>query len=171
MKHDFSLNTVRLNIKPLKDKDIELLRILRNRAENRICFVSSGVISKKNQEQWFEKYLNKRNDIMFSIFLNDNDSWIGAGALYNVNMDKNEAEFGRIIIDKKIIGTERGIGTEAIKAICDIGFNEMQLGIIKLEVFKKNISAIKAYKKVGFVISGEIQDNVGQEMYCMTLKK
>ena len=48
-------------------QDSESYRILRNKPEIRKWFYSNSVISADEQRLWFENYLHKDNEIMFSI--------------------------------------------------------------------------------------------------------
>ena len=56
-------------LKSLEQKNIEDLRILRNKKENRKCFIYQNEITREEQEKWYKNYLKKENDIMFSAFI------------------------------------------------------------------------------------------------------
>lgn len=153
MKHDYKYLSHRVQLRPLEQEDIEPLRILRN--QNRQYFLSQQEITKKEQEEWYRSYLTRMNDIMFKIAKNDAPSvFIGAIALYDIDMELKTAEFGRVVVDK-VKAPETGIGTEAVRAICLFGFNELHLEKIVCEVLMTNERAIKAYQNVGFHIVTE----------------
>jgi RimJ/RimL family protein N-acetyltransferase len=48
----------------------------------------------------------------------------------------------------------KGIGTEAIRLLCEFGFRDLNLNRIYLHVFATNIRAIRVYEKNKFVREG-----------------
>lgn len=150
MKHEFIISKNGYVLKPLELHDIDSLRILRNKDQNRICFLYSEIISEEQQRKWYEGYLEKDGDYMFAIFKeNRPDDFLGAAAIYNFNNENNSAEFGRIVLDKtKLTGS--GIGTLVTNEICNFSFKQFNLNEIVLEVFEDNVAAVKTYEKVGF---------------------
>jgi RimJ/RimL family protein N-acetyltransferase len=138
-------------LRPLEREDIEPLRILRNRPENRKWFKNCTEIPKEEQIKWYEKYMKKEGDYMFAIVeCNTPKEFIGAVALYEVDTITQSGEFGRIIIDKEK-ASRSGLGYDATVGACQIGFEQLCLRTITLEVFSDNISAIRTYEKAGFV--------------------
>lgn len=150
MKHDLSLKYKDIDVRPLSSDECELLRELRN--ENKEYFFSSGEISCEQQANWYRNYLEKENDYVFSVYCSD--IWIGSASLYNIKND--EGEFGRIVIDGKRVN-KNGLGTQAVEAVCRIGFDRLGLKRISLEVLSDNKRAIRAYEKAGFQF---IEENV-----------
>ena len=150
MFHKFEGKYDKIILEPLKKENIEDLRLLRNKKENRESFIYQKEISKKEQEKWFDKYLEKETDIMFIAYLKENKRPIGYVALYDINVEEKTCEFGRIIVDKSKV-LEKGIGAQITKCCCDIGFEKLGMNMIYLEVFSDNIPALKTYLKVGFI--------------------
>lgn len=147
-KIEYEFNQIKLN--SLKEENIEDLRLLRNKDENRKCFIFCNKISKQDQQKWFESYKNKPDDYMFYVSTTKKPyEFIGSVALYNIDTNKKSAEFGRIIIDKDKIN-EKGIGYDTTIATCQVAFNILNLELVYLEVFEDNIRAIKTYEKSGF---------------------
>lgn len=169
MKHEFIISKNGYILKPLELKDIEALRVLRNKDQNRTCFLYSEIISEEQQQKWYKGYLEKAGDYMFAIFKeNRPDDFLGALAIYNFNNENNSAEFGRIVLDKtKLTGS--GIGTLVTSEICNFSFKQFNLNEILLEVFEDNIAAVKTYEKVGFkIVSSDILGN--RTLLKMSLK-
>ena len=162
MLHQLNAQYGRILLLPIEHKDIEFLRLLRNR--ERKWFVYSEEISEKAQEEWFARYRTVINDYMFSIYRKDNaGSTVGFAALYHVDEIKKTGEFGRIIIDKEK-ASERGLGYDSTVCACLIGFEQLHLDKIMLEVFSNNISAIKTYEKAGFVSCKENNSIIYMEL-------
>ena len=164
MPKDCEIVSGRVRLAPLTEEGAEKMRLLRNR--HRDCFVYSGEISAEAQKKWFEAYREKPDDHMFSVFSRESGAWIGAVGLYDVRGD--EAEFGRLLIDREAAGTG-GFGVDATLAVCRIGFEQLHLQRIVLEVYADNIAAIKTYEKAGFRRFGEAEDTEGRSMLCMEL--
>jgi len=162
MKQSFFMTLDNIELHPLEIGDIEQLRILRN--QNRQCFVYAEEISKNDQYAWYEKYLVTPGDYMFSIYYQQ--QWIGAVALYNaVN---GEAEFGRLVIDRKKVD-RGGLGVQVARAACKFGFEELRLVRIYLEVFDDNVAARKTYERTGFHYTGRTREEGGRQMVEMEL--
>ena len=153
MNHSYRIQYKRVLLRPLKEQDIEELRVLRNK--NRAFFVDSRYISPDQQKTWFQQYLEKENDVMFAVELTDHpDEFIGAIALYNMRPQTKTMEFGRTLIDKEK-APEKNIGTEAVIAVCRAAFENLKAETVTAEVLKGNEQACRAYAKAGFIIVGE----------------
>lgn len=150
MEHLIYHETQNLRITPLFSKESEYYRLLRNREDNRSFFLNSGFISQEQQESWYSKYIESP-DYMFSIYHKNVPAvFIGGAGIYNIDPSKRDAEFGRIIIDRYIVGG-RGYGLEALLAICEIAREQLGLESLFLEVLPDNVPAIKTYERAGFI--------------------
>lgn len=67
----------------------------------------------------------------------------------------------RIVIGEKDVW-DRGYGTEATRLVVAEAFETHDLTEVRLEVFRHNPRAIKAYQRVGFVVVGEYVEWVGR---------
>ena len=54
----------------------------------------------------------------------------------------------------------KGIGKIAMEWIIDYGFNKLKLHKINLGVIKDNTPPVNLYKSLGFVVEGEMKDEV-----------
>lgn len=170
MRDNFQNKFEDIVLKLLEQKNIEDLRILRNKKENRKCFIYQNEITREEQEKWYKNYLKKENDIMFSAFISGVlEKPIGYAALYDIDKNSKKCEFGRIIVDKSRI-SKKGIGYQITKCLCEIGFEKLGLEMIYLEVFSDNIPAIKTYLKAGFVEKNRYEKE-GKEIIYMELYK
>lgn len=157
MEHNYEFEGDRILLKPLLHEDIENLRLLRN--ELREFFVTQDIITVQQQEQWYQNYLKKENDIMFKVVMKDKPNiFIGAIAIYDINLESKIAECGRSIIDKRI-APEKGIGREATSLSCQFAFEVLKLKKTVAEVLKTNARNIIVVKRAGFRFVGE-RDNV-----------
>lgn len=171
MLHDFNLEVDNLSIIPLKENDIEQMRIWRNLPHIRKNFIYSGIIEAEDQKNWFEKHKLIENDFVFMIKEKvDLKRKIGTISIYNFSEDGKEAEFGRFLIgDNDAHG--KGYGVLSAKLACSIAFNKMSIEKLKLEVFEDNGSAYHVYQKVGFKKVGFKAHDDNRILIQMEMKK
>ncbi len=167
MKHTYVIQKDDLLFRPIVESDIENMRQWRNKDSIRKSFIYQETISKEQQEQWYKNYILNDKDIMFIIeYLG---KAIGTVALYNIDLEKKEAEFGRLMIgDLEARGAN--IGRRTTCEICKFGFEVLGLDHIMLEVFSDNIYARTPYQKVGFNEVGKRQEG-DREIIIMRLDK
>ncbi len=166
MKQEYELEYNDVFIRSIQHKDIEQIRLLRNKQDVRKWFVYSDEISCVNQETWYKKYCKTENDFMFVALDKDKLNIIGAVAIYNLDVNIKKAEFGRLMVDKDKL-LPKGLGTIVTIAALKIAFEQLDLDNIVLEVCKNNISALKVYKRVGFTL----QNNDNKNLFHMTILK
>ena len=134
-------------IRELVESDIEFLRLLRNKEENRKNFIYQKEISYEEQLRWYDRYKNTSNDYMHTIISKKDEMPLGFAAIYNVA--NNIGEFGRLIIDKTRY-TSPGLGKYILNHLIDIAREKLGLQKLRLEVFEDNVPAMKIYKFCGF---------------------
>ena len=116
MKHDYCIKSERITISAMTKAESEKYRRLRNRKDNIVFFFSQKEITADEQKAWYEIYLLDDSQIMFSIYENSSNAFIGGVGLYDINKKTGRAEVGRIIIDREIAAGKR-YGAEAIKLV------------------------------------------------------
>ena len=156
MDHNYAISSESLTIRPLRQDDIELIRLWRNHPEVKNLFFSAHEITREQQMKWFESYLTKHNDYMFIIEERQGDSFlrIGTVALYEVN--EYEAEFGRLLIGESS-AKGKGYGKLITHLTCRIAFEQLAVDSVKLEVIASNEIAITTYIRNGFRIVSEME--------------
>lgn len=110
----------------------------------------------KKEKEWFINYQKVKNKKFFTIC--DNSKPIGFMGLSNISKHNKNADLFIAIGEDNYRG--KGIGKIAMKWIIDYGFKKLKLHKINLGVIKDNVSAVKLYKSLGFVIEGEMKDEV-----------
>ncbi|OGY79768.1 MAG: hypothetical protein A3B74_01855 [Candidatus Kerfeldbacteria bacterium RIFCSPHIGHO2_02_FULL_42_14] len=113
----------------------------------------------QKEKEWFANYLKNRNKKFFTIC--DNSKPIGFIGLSNISKPNKNADLFIAIGEDDYRG--KGIGKIAMEWIIDYGFKKLKLHKINLGVTKDNISAVKLYQSLGFVIEGEMRDEVFYE--------
>lgn len=157
MKHAYHTSWEGILLKPLTEEDALKMRILRNR--NAQYFLNQDFITEEMQKQWYERYLQKESEIMFSIVFEEQpDLFLGAVGIYDIDMENKECEEGRFLVDHETT-SEKGIGTRALTAVCRFARDELLMEITKAVVRKENGRSLAVHKKVGFEIVGEDEDS------------
>ncbi len=88
----------------------------------------------------------------YAIVALDTGDLVGAGGLFHVSPEHRHAELAVMIGEASYRG--RGYGTDAVRALCRLAFDRMNLVRVSLTVFPENVAARRAYERVGFVEEG-----------------
>lgn len=157
MKHSHHFEYGRVILSPLMEEDIEELRDLRNK--EKFSFLTRQEIDRESQRNWYNRYLQKEDDIMFKITHRDHpNEFIGAIAVYDINVMEKTAEVGRTVVDKSK-NAEPGIGLEATKGICLFSFVVLGIERITAQILKSNERILKVDTRAGFYIVSDHDDD------------
>lgn len=135
----------------MEEETSEKYRLLRNREDNRKYFFSKEEITSEQQKVWFESYLKKSDQYMFSVHLSETGEFIGGLGFYALDDINHSAEFGRIIIDRKKV-SGKGFGSKAIAAVTNIAFNELDIIEAYAYIYSNNIASMRSFKNAGYSI-------------------
>ena len=168
MQHELKGEFGDIQLRPLAYADIEAIRILRNRLSD--WFIDRQQISQEGQEAWYQRYLKAPGDYMF---IAEWKGWpnavLGAAAIYNIDAQRQTGEFGRLMVQTDCTG--RGVGFQITAAVCHIGFDQLGLSEITLEVLTDNLRARRVYEKVGFLPLDRVGVPLGGELTEMSLTR
>ena len=87
---------------------------------------------------------------------NMNDEYLGTVSLKNIDHIDHNAEYA-ICIRKCAMG--KNIAKQATQKVLQIGFYNLQLNRIYLNVLSSNVRAIKFYQKFGFIYEGTFKQH------------
>ncbi len=132
--------------------DLPLTLSWRNKEDIRQWFFNSDPITMEGHRSWFQNYLERDNDFLFIIEYEKTP--VGQISLYNINWENQTGEYGRLLIGDPI-ARGRGVSKRATNILLKIGFDELLLNEINLEVKKTNLAAINVYSSCGFKIIEE----------------
>jgi RimJ/RimL family protein N-acetyltransferase len=119
-------------------------------------FLRMGIYSLENEQQWYEGVASGDGIAYFTIYELASMKPIGGVDLHAIDTANRTAELGIMIGDAESRG--KGYGTEAVRLMCDWGFNAMGLNSIMLLTFAWNIAGQKAYTRAGFREFGRRRD-------------
>ncbi len=102
------------------------------------------------EERWFERMLERfGTDVYhFVICRLADDRRIGTIGLELIDTVNGNAALGIVVGEEGDRGA--GYGTDAVNALVDLGFGEVRLERIWLDVYEGNDRAVRAYEKAGF---------------------
>lgn len=135
-----ALGPIRRDLIPLYQQWLNQLETTR--------FLRMDVYSRENEEAWYEKIARAENRAYFTIYARPDLRPIGGVELFKIDHANRTAELGIMIGETSARG--KGFGTEAVRLMCDFGFNALGLNNIMLMTFEWNIAGQKAYERAGF---------------------
>lgn len=97
---------------------------------------------------WYQHYLSLNNDFVF-IVENKQQEKVGQTAIYHIDWDGHEGEFGRIVVNPRFAG--QGYMRDACQATILLATQILKLQRLYLTVKETNKRAIELYDYCGFV--------------------
>ncbi len=151
-----------IRLRPSERADLPLFAQWLSNPEMR-DYVTVRYMSLALEEHWFEGLLPDVGGVApsrlhFVIETREAARPIGVTGLEDFNWRDREAEVGIIVGDPEFWG--RGYGSDAMRAILNVGFNWYNLHRIYLRVVDDNARAIRSYEKCGFTHEGRFREAV-----------
>ncbi len=176
MRHNYSVEYEGVRIRQLEPSDLENLRIWRNNPNNSRYLKRINEITPEMQREWYERYLEDSNSIVFAIEETiELRRIVGSVSIYDLEGPLSNC--GKTMIgDPDARGRNLG-GRGEILAL-HIGFQRRGIEHYHTEVSKNNIASVKmtggfmGFSKVGEAINenGEV-DNLYHLTYDDFYKK
>ena len=115
------------------------------------------------EERWYEGLLDRLesgHDVLLAVDTAEGVH-IGNIGLHDIDWKNRSAELGIVIGDKEYWG--QGFGTDAVRTMLRVAFEEMNLHRVCLRVDADNARAIRCYEKCGFETEGVLRDATFRE--------
>jgi diamine N-acetyltransferase len=115
------------------------------------------------EEGWFERLVQRQGQDVwhFVICLVADGRPVGALDLHELDLVNGSAGLGIVIGDPA--DTNRGFGSDALRALIAFGFGELRLERIWLDVYDFNERARHVYERAGFVQEGVLRHALFRE--------
>jgi len=111
--------------------------------------------------RFFEARVAGVGSLALAIHLRENDRLIGTCAFSPLDGDNGSALFHITVGERDCWG--RGYGSEATALMLEHAFGTLRLHRVALSVFAFNERAIRAYRKLGFVIEGQSREAIWRD--------
>lgn len=150
---DIILKTVRLNLRPISESDIENVFELQS-LEQTAQFNTSKVPidineTKINVEKWiFENNKDNIKHFTFAVELIDDNKFIG---LIGLHLGKEHYKNAEVWFQYDYRFWNKGYATESLRKILDFGFETLKLHRIEAGCAVENIGSVNVLEKVGML--------------------
>lgn len=146
----------KINLRPVSERDLDLIACWRNDPDNRRFFFTTSMINPAGQKKWFENMIADPNRFIFVIETVESKP-VGIIGMDKIDRRNQEAEIGPGLLDPH----ERGQGyiEEAIELLLDYAFDELNLHRVYGSCYPFN-RVIGLMKLFGFVEEGMLRQAV-----------
>lgn len=142
-----------ITLRKVELKDMPLMQEWMNDEEIRTNFLMRNIPDEKTMQNFINvSFTDERRDYAI---INEKDEYQGTISLKQISAINKNAEYA-IVLRRKAIG--KNIAKQATKEILKIGFEEIKLHKIFLDVAEYNTRAIRFYEKMGFKKEGDFKE-------------
>jgi ribosomal-protein-alanine N-acetyltransferase len=175
MKFEFEafpvLETSRLHLRSLEKKNAEQVLFLRSNEEV-TRYIERKRPSRLDEALEFidkiQAEYKKKESVSWAIHLEDEPLMIGSICLWNFSADRKTAEVG---YDLHPVQQNKGIMTEALRAVLHFGFERLSLDTIKAYTHHANESSKRLLIKNGFAIVAGEKDADNEDNVIFSIHK
>lgn len=158
--HPFkNLETERLLLRRVSKNDLNEIIELRGNPET-MKFIPRPLVKTEedalNHFKMIDEKIEKNEGINWAITVKENPKLIGIIGHYRIQPENHRCEIGYMILPQY---NGQGIVTEAIKAVLEYGFEDMNMHSIEAVIDPDNIASERVLQKNGFVKEAHILEN------------
>jgi len=164
-----NLSTERLQLRQLLPTDAPEIFILRSDELVNKYIERPKANSIEDANQFITKILNATGDqsVYWAISLKGDQRLIGTICMWNMSKDRRSAEIGYELLPGY---HGKGLMQEAIETVIQYGFQNLNLQLLKAELYPANIKSVKLLEKNKFIIDTNPEEQV-EDMIVYVLKK
>ncbi|MES5864064.1 spermidine acetyltransferase [Bacillus wiedmannii] len=142
-----------LKLRPLEREDLKFVHELNNNAHIMSYWFEEPYEAFVELQDLYDKHIHDQSERRF--ILEKDNEMVGLVELVEIDYIHRRTEF-QIIIDPNYQG--HGYAAEATRLAMDYAFSVLNMHKLYLVVDKENEKAVHVYKKVGFMVEGELLD-------------
>lgn len=144
-----------IGLRSITKKDLIQIMDWRNNPHLRSYFREYRELNLENQDEWFNtKILGGKNDVMFGIIDMHKKELIGVGGLCYIDWLNRNAELS-IYIGKNYVYIDEFFAPNAVRALLNYGFRDINLHRIYMEVFENDKKKRRVLDNLGIRLEGE----------------
>lgn len=153
------IESERLHMRAIENRDLEPLREMRNDDSTRQWLTFNGLITKEQQEAWFERLGQDDSRLYLAVESKEGEL---VGVLRSDEWDRDNRS---VRVGSDIHPDHRGQGyaTEALGSFVNYLFTEEEMHRVWLLVVDKNEPAKRVYEKLGFQTEGVQRDAIHRD--------
>ena len=144
-----SLNTPRLALRQLNSVWLDEVEAMVNDPETSELTATTKTFSRQELETWLSSRSNQTDRCDWAILHQETGEFLGEVVLNELDDQKASMNLRIALAHSGVFG--QGIGTEAIGAVLEYAFDQLELSKVVLTVLTTNPRAHRCYEKVGFV--------------------
>ncbi|MBM4175439.1 MAG: GNAT family N-acetyltransferase [Ignavibacteria bacterium] len=162
----------KIYLRPFEPEDLKLVYFGKNNVSVRETLYLYSPMTVDQVDEELQNWINNRETVLFTICQQSDNQSVGQTAFVRIDQVSRTAIFYIAIYDPNF--WSKGYATESTQLMIEYGFEILNLNRIQLHVSCENDHAIKAYKKVGFLIEGTLRqamyhNNRYSDFYVMAL--
>ncbi len=158
LRKDFTFDNALLkNFTNLTEKEVEVVRQMRNHESVRIWMYHDHLISEKEHHEYLLGLKNNNRCFAWLVINKTNNEPMGVINLRNVDFTNKNTFYG---IYANPLSMNLGIGRLLDQLSIKVAFDILKLHTLKLEVIESNKQVINLHKKMGFQEEGRLKDFV-----------
>jgi RimJ/RimL family protein N-acetyltransferase len=143
VKHDLHIHGFAFGLRPITMEDAEFIIQLRGDLE-RSRFLHPITLSVEAQRAYLEEYLEREGDYYFAVERHRDNSREGLAAIYNVDMQKRSAEWGRWILRPGSLAS-----VESALRIYEAAFDYLHLDELYCRTITANEGVVSFHDRYG----------------------
>jgi RimJ/RimL family protein N-acetyltransferase len=143
-------------LRPVEERDLDLLACWRNDPDNRQFFFSTALIYPDGQKKWFDALIADRSRVLF-IIENREGKPVGMIGLGKIDARNQECEGGPIVVAKE--ERQHGYAEEAIELLLKYAFEELNMNRFYCYCYPFN-RVVELMKMFGFKEEGVLRQAV-----------
>ncbi len=152
------LNKNKILLRAIETRDIEDLYQFRFGGDSYEYFYEFPVTSIDGYRSWINSNVSRSDQVNFVIEDKMTKKTIGTISLIDIDNRSKKAEMGRVFLSSDFRG--KGYFKDAVEALFDYAFQDLNLRKIYCEVFSDNSWAVKTYIKNGFSEEGLLKKHI-----------
>lgn len=147
MRKDYEFSSQRLIYRGIAESDAQLIVQWRSNPNNYQWFFRQQPITKEEHLSWFANYLGDASRYDFMVISTE-----GApiGTVGIANIENGSCEISYMIGDPDARG--KGYATEAVRAMCDLAFQELRLHTVEARILPENEASLAVAHSAGFIV-------------------
>ncbi len=169
-----ALQTERLVLRDLKETDIPQLFELRSNDELMRFIDRDKAQTEEDAKIFYQRLKSGQSDntgISWAVTLKGDDTMVGNIGFFNIQKEHHRAELGYFLHPKY---HRKGLMAEAIKAVTNFAFSDMNVHSIEANINPENEASKKLLQKMGFVQEAYFRENfyfngrfLDSAIYCL----